>query len=370
MFVREGPPESDVGATLKINLTALGIQLGKPCEEHRRGLCGRRSSATPTAAASIGWRTPWPNRAAGPSLSPILPRPGAFALRRRMPRSTFFTGCTLAPRAGLRSLTRNPSSTAPSSSPSGTLSPGRTDGRGGRALNVDTGENRLGLIDGGGGPPLRDGSSFLNHGVTLLMSTLSSAEQADDPHSERSDCLVQRTASALSRHSRLRRPAPPAILLHRKSRFDLVRADSALLGIDPTPGSPNPMLPVVELSARIVHVRDMTSGQSFIDAEPKRRRLAMGSVGQADGFPRSWHPKSRLHAIVGGYRCPVAPSSLDLLAIDITDLPDARAGSMGEMATLIGSAITIDEVAVTTQSTGREVLTALGNRFHRIYYAT
>ena len=43
---------------------------------------------------------------------------------------------------------------------------------------------------------------------------------------------------------------------------------------------------------------------------------------------------------------------------------------MGEMATLIGSAITIDEVAVTTQSTGREVLTALGNRFHRIYYAT
>ena len=111
-----------------------------------------------------------------------------------------------------------------------------------------------------------------------------------------------------------------------------------------------------------MHVRDMTPGQSFIDAEPKRRRLAMVSVGQADGFPRSWHPKSRLHAIVGGYRCPVAPSSLDLLAIDITDLPDARAGSMGEMATLIGSAITIDEVAVTTQSTGREVLTALGNR--------
>ena len=61
---------------------------------------------------------------------------------------------------------------------------------------------------------------------------------------------------------------------------------------------------------------------------------------------------------------------MDLLAIDITELPDARAGSMVEMATLIGSAITIDEVAVTTQPTGREVLTALGNRFHRIYYAT
>ena len=68
----------------------------------------------------------------------------------------------------------------------------------------------------------------------------------------------------------------------------------------------------------IVHVRDMTPGQSFIDAEPKRRRLALVSVGHADGFPRSWHPKTTLHAIVGGYRCPVtAPSSLDLLAIDV-----------------------------------------------------
>jgi len=61
---------------------------------------------------------------------------------------------------------------------------------------------------------------------------------------------------------------------------------------------------------------------------------------------------------------------LDLLAIDVTDLPDARAAWSGEMATLIGSTISIDEVAEATRSTGREVLTALGGRFHRIYYAT
>ena len=65
-----------------------------------------------------------------------------------------------------------------------------------------------------------------------------------------------------------------------------------------------------------------------------------------------------------------APSSLDLLAIDITDLPDARVGSIGEMATLVAPTITIDEVAEATRSTGQEVLTALGSRFHRIYYAT
>ena len=40
------------------------------------------------------------------------------------------------------------------------------------------------------------------------------------------------------------------------------------------------------------------------------------------------------------------------------------------MATLIGATMTIDEVAEATRSTGQEVLTALGSRFHRIYYAT
>ena len=240
---------------------------------------------------------------------------------------------------------------------------------GGCALNVDTGENRLGLSMAEAAR-LSARMRFLDHGITLLMSSLAGSGKADDVQSERQ----------IARFSELRRlyrgiPASlagaSAILLHRKSHFDLVRVGSALFGINPTPGSANPMLSVVELRARIVHVRDMTPGQSFIDAEPKRRRLALISVGHADGFPRSWHPKTTLHAIVGGYRCPVtAPSSLDLLAIDVTDLPDARAAWSGEMATLIGPTMTIDEVAEATQSTGQEVLTALGSRFHRIYYAT
>jgi alanine racemase len=133
------------------------------------------------------------------------------------------------------------------------------------------------------------------------------------------------------------------------------------------------MLPVVELRARIVQVRDTTPGQSLFDAEPKRRRLALVSIGRADGFPRSSHPTTKLYAIVDGYRCPVTattPSSLDLLAIDVTDLPDGSAAGNGEMATLIGATMTIDEVAEATRSTGQEVLTALGSRLHRIYYAT
>jgi alanine racemase len=39
------------------------------------------------------------------------------------------------------------------------------------------------------------------------------------------------------------------------------------------------------------------------------------------------------------------------------------------MVTLIGPEISIDDLAAASKSTGREVLSHLGRRFHRIYYA-
>jgi alanine racemase len=244
--------------------------------------------------------------------------------------------------------------------------------RGGCALNVETGENKLGLsINEAAALATRARAS--NNGVTLLMSSLAGADKANDSQSERQVALFRE----------LRRlydgvPASLAnssgILLNPKCHFDLVRAGAALFGINPTPGSSNPMLPVVELRARIVQVRDVTPGENITDKEgwfAKRRRVAFVSIGCADGFPRSWHAKDKLHAVVGGYRCPVTGRpSLDLLAIDVTDLPDAGAARIGQMATLIGPQISIDEVADATKSAAREVLSGLGGRFHRIYYAS
>src|SRR5215471_16311162 len=95
-------------------------------------------------------------------------------------------------------------------------------------------------------------------------------------------------------------------------------------------------------------------------------------VGSSAAFQLQWpiHPTSesisKQQAIVGDHRCPVAGRpSMDLLPIDITDLSDPTAARLGQMVTLIGSGITIDEF----KSSGREVLSHLGSRFHRIYYA-
>jgi alanine racemase len=132
------------------------------------------------------------------------------------------------------------------------------------------------------------------------------------------------------------------------------------------------MLPVVELRARIVQVLSLAPGGTIADnlgwTAKRRTRLALVSIGDADGFPRS-ESANKMQAIVGGRRCPIAGRpSMDLLPIDITDLSDPMAARAGQMVTLIGPEIGIDEFATAAKSTGREVLSHLGSRFHRIYY--
>jgi alanine racemase len=159
--------------------------------------------------------------------------------------------------------------------------------------------------------------------------------------------------------------------------FNLLCFSTALwpvnLSGNPTPDAANPMLPVVELRARIVQVLSLAPGETIADnfgwTAKRRTRLALVSTGYADGYPRSESTfNNKLQAIVGGRRCPVAGRpSMD--PIDITDLSDPTAARLGQMVTLIGPKISIDEFATAAKSTGHEVLSHLGSRFHRIYYA-
>jgi alanine racemase len=60
---------------------------------------------------------------------------------------------------------------------------------------------------------------------------------------------------------------------------------------------------------------------------------------------------------------------MDLLAIDITALPD-HSVRRGDLVTLIGGEIGVDELAAAAGTIGYEVLTNLGRRYHRVYRQT
>jgi alanine racemase len=244
--------------------------------------------------------------------------------------------------------------------------------RGGAALHVDTGMNRLG-ISVSDAAALAPRIRSENHGITLLMSHLACAEQPAHP-------LNARQIAAFREVRMIFRGIPSSlanssgIFLGATAHCDVVRPGVALYGVNPTPGQNNPMRPVIELQAHIVQVRTVPRGETVgYDAAwtaKRTTRIAVAAVGYADGYLRAASASDKTpgaDAIVAGKRCPLAGRvSMDLLAIDVTDLPD-NAVRRGDLATLIGGEITVDALAAAAGTIGYEVFTGLGRRYHRVY---
>ena len=244
--------------------------------------------------------------------------------------------------------------------------------RGGAALHIDTGMNRLG-ITADEAAALAPRAQTENHGITLVMSHLACAEIADHP--------LTASQIRLFRELRMLYHGIPAslvnssgIFLSDSTHFDLARPGAALYGINPTPGRVNPMRSVVELTGRILQVRKVAQGETvgYGAAWKARRpsRIAIAALGYADGILRSASGvdgKASGAAIVAGKRCPIAGViSMDLTCIDVTEIVDAPV-QRGDIATFIGKDIAVDEVAASAGTIAYEILTRLGPRSHLVY---
>jgi alanine racemase len=244
--------------------------------------------------------------------------------------------------------------------------------RGGAAIHIDTGMNRLGMsAEEAAALALR--LQQQNHGITLLMSHLACAEVPDHP--------LNASQIRLFRELRMLYHGVPAslansagIFIGDTAHFDLARPGAALYGINPTPGRDNPMRNVLTLSARILQVRKVPQGESVgygATWNAKRAsRIAVAALGYADGLLRAGSGLDRKaggSAIVAKKRCPIVGYiSMDLACIDVTDLPD-NAVRRGSSAIFIGEDLPIDEVAAPAGTIGYEVLVRLGSRCHLAY---
>ena len=233
-------------------------------------------------------------------------------------------------------------------------------------LHVDTGMARLGLD-----PPalaaLRDDPGRLD-GIDLryVMTHLVSAELPADPLNA---AQARRFAAACA----LLPPAPRSfanssgIFLGPAFGSDLARPGAALWGINPTPGQPNPMRPVVRLRVRVLALRTIGPGESvgynatFTAARPTR--IATAAIGYADGWRRSLSNCGT--AVFDGARVPlVGRVSMDLTTFDATDHPGIVPGAWLD---LIGPGQDVDAVADAAGTNGYAVLTGLGARVQRVY---
>jgi alanine racemase len=244
--------------------------------------------------------------------------------------------------------------------------------RGGAALHIDTGMNRLGMsAEEAAALALRLQQE--NHGITLLMSHLACAEVTDHQ--------LNAKQIRMFRELRILYHGVPAslansagIFIGPTAHFDLARPGAALYGINPTPGRDNPMRNVLTLSGRILQVRKVPQGESvgYGAAWNAKRasRVAVAALGYADGLSRAGSGVDRKaagHAVVAGRRCPIVGYiSMDLACIDVTELPD-NAVRRGDSAIFIGEDLAIDEVAAAAGTIGYEILVRLGLRCHLAY---
>jgi alanine racemase len=234
-------------------------------------------------------------------------------------------------------------------------------------LHVDTGMNRLG-IDPTGFGRLADDPRVQAYPWAMVMSHLACADEPDHVLNEeqrrRFDAARRRFPSI-----RASLAASSGVFLGSAYAYDMVRPGAALYGIAPCPNRPNPLRRTVALAARILQVRavdrGMTVGYGAAHSARAETRVATIAVGYADGYLRSGSGRGQLR--IAGFDVPlIGRVSMDLVTVDVTAVPETLAHP-GAFIEVIGPSRPPDQVAADAGTIGYEILTSLGQRYHRRY---
>ena len=234
----------------------------------------------------------------------------------------------------------------------------REAGGGACGLQIDTGMNRLGFRPEDAPEAFDD--------LTLVMSHLACADEPGQPMNRRQR---EAFAAAAERYPGVIRSFANSggCFLGRDYAFDAVRPGICLYGGGPE-GRPDARIAAVAtLSAEVLQVRDVPVGESvgygasWVAQRPSR--IGTVSCGYADGYPRT--APSGTSVVIHGQRVPLAGRvSMDMLAVDLTDLPQAQ---LGDAVELWGAQMPIDELAQACGTIGYELLTKVTGRVPRRY---
>jgi alanine racemase len=184
--------------------------------------------------------------------------------------------------------------------------------------------------------------------------------------------LVKQLRAEVPGHYKVHVLQTAGILEFADEPFEIIRPGMLLYGISPLPQFQNILLPAMTWKTRIALIREMPAGhgisygRTFIT--PKPMRVATLAAGYADGYPR--HLSNRgTSVLVRGQRCALLGRvTMDLIMIDVSQLPDAVAG---DEVVLMGrqgdEEIPCAELAERADTITWEITTRIGSRVQRVY---
>lgn len=235
-------------------------------------------------------------------------------------------------------------------------------------LKMNSGMNRLGFMPDAFAAAHARLVAISCVGSITLMTHFANADDAKHlllPIDEQ----IRRFEAAAAGLPGMRSLSNSAGVLRQDELADILRNDWVRPGImlyGGTPGGKSAeeygLLPAMTLTSEIIGVQNIAAGDvvgygSRFQAEGPMR-VGVVACGYADGYPR--HAPVDTPVLVDGVRTRlVGRVSMDLLTVDLTDLPDVKIGSK---VTLWGQGLPIDEVANAAGTIGYELMCALGQR--------
>ena len=231
-------------------------------------------------------------------------------------------------------------------------------------LKLDTGMHRLGF------PAARAAQVYqrlralpqVDSELTLMTHFARSDEFDCDATRAQIDCFARATEGLPGPRS-LANSA--AVLGWRDAHADWVRPGGALYGLSVVEGAAAAsfgLKPAMSLTTRLIAINEVAAGESigyggtFI--APERMPIGIAAIGYGDGYPR--HAPSGTPVRVRGQRTlTVGRVSMDLLAVDLRGLPEAR---VGDPVLLWGPGLPVEEVAAAAGTLSYELTCGITRR--------
>lgn len=231
-------------------------------------------------------------------------------------------------------------------------------------LKLDSGMHRLGL-------PLRDAAAAYARLRELpavdpeivLMTHFARSDEFDEGATAEQIAAFAQACAGLPAPRSLANSA--AVLGWPDAHADWVRPGGALYGISVVAGrsgSDFGLRPAMSLGTRLIAVNGFAAGEaigyggSFVC--PRPMRIGVAAIGYGDGYPR--HVASGTPVLVDGASAAIIGRvSMDLMCIDITDLPKADVGSA---VLLWGPGLPVERIAAAAGTIGYELTCSITRR--------
>lgn len=228
-------------------------------------------------------------------------------------------------------------------------------------LKANTGMNRLGFSPSAFGAALAALRSNPAVGAITLMTHFASA---DEPRGVAWQMeAFERLADGVALPRSLANSA--AILRYPETHADWVRPGIMLYGCSPFPGrtgAEDGLEPAMTLASRIIAVQALAPGAAVgyggLFTAERPMRVGVVACGYADGYPRH-APTGTPIRVEGVLTRTLGRVSMDMLCVDLTDIPQARVGSP---VVLWGRGVPVERVAEAAGTIGYQLLCAVAPR--------